>query len=91
MKRTFVCASSRIKHYVQPFIRLPWEACSRPYVCLYFTKKLLNKLQKCTGTRTKNIQKMKDAAAKKSIYKVQSMDDNCGEWLECMGVASWCG
>ena len=19
------------------------------------------------------------------------MDDNCGEWVECMGVASWCG
>ena len=18
------------------------------------------------------------------------MDDNCGEWVECMGVASWC-
>ena len=23
--------------------------------------------------------------------KVQSMDDNCGEWVECMGVASGCG
>ena len=22
---------------------------------------------------------------------VQSMDDNCGEWVECMGVASGCG
>ena len=22
---------------------------------------------------------------------VQSMDDNCGEWMECMGVASGCG
>ena len=38
MKRTFVCASSRIKHYVQPFIQLPWDACSRPYVCLYCAK-----------------------------------------------------
>ena len=33
---------------------------------------------------------------RKSIYllnlcKVQSMDDNCGEWLEYMGVASGCG
>ena len=38
---------------------------------------------------------------RKSIYlltttpsnfaKVQSMDDNCGEWVECMGVASGCG
>ena len=55
MKRTFVCASSHIKHYVQTFIRLPWDARSRPYVCLYCAKKLLNKLQKCTGTRTKNI------------------------------------
>ena len=24
------------------------------------------------------------------ICKVQSMDDNCGEWVECMGVASGC-
>ena len=24
-------------------------------------------------------------------FKVQSMDDNCGEWAECMGVASGCG
>ena len=23
--------------------------------------------------------------------KVLSMDDNCGEWVECMGVASGCG
>ena len=22
---------------------------------------------------------------------VKSMDDNCGEWVEYMGVASWCG
>ena len=25
------------------------------------------------------------------LLKVQSMDDNCGEWVECMGVASGCG
>ena len=23
--------------------------------------------------------------------QVQSMDDNCEEWVECMGVASGCG
>ena len=23
--------------------------------------------------------------------KVQCTDDNCGEWVECMGVASGCG
>ena len=23
--------------------------------------------------------------------EVQSMDDNCGEWVECMGVARGCG
>ena len=34
---------------------------------------------------------------RKNIYKmnkkaqVKSMDDNCGEWVECMGVASGCG
>ena len=26
-----------------------------------------------------------------NLYKVQSMDDNCGEWVECMGVAIGCG
>ena len=25
------------------------------------------------------------------LVKVQSMDDKCGEWVECMGVASGCG
>ena len=23
--------------------------------------------------------------------KVKSMNDNCGEWVECMGVVSGCG
>ena len=23
--------------------------------------------------------------------QIQSMDDNCGEWVECMGAASGCG
>ena len=23
--------------------------------------------------------------------QVKSMDDNCGDWVECMGVASGCG
>ena len=23
--------------------------------------------------------------------EIKSMDDNCGEWVECMGVASGCG
>ena len=26
-----------------------------------------------------------------TIAQVKSMDDNCGEWVECMGVASGCG
>ena len=26
-----------------------------------------------------------------NLCKVQSMDDNCREWVECMGVASGCG
>ena len=26
-----------------------------------------------------------------NLCKVQSMDDNCGEWVECIGVASECG
>ena len=26
-----------------------------------------------------------------NFAQVKSMDDNCGEWVECMGVASECG
>ena len=26
-----------------------------------------------------------------NLCKVQSMNDNCGEWVECVGVASGCG
>ena len=26
-----------------------------------------------------------------NFAQVQSMDDNCGEWVECMGLASGCG
>ena len=26
-----------------------------------------------------------------NLCKVKSMDDNCGEWVECMGVFSGCG
>ena len=45
-------------------------------------------LQKRPDTRGVGISSMR-----KSIYlcKVQSIDDNCGEWVEFMGVASGCG
>ena len=46
-----MCASSRIKHCMCS----PSYGFRAPYVCLYCAKKLFNKLQKCTGTRTKNI------------------------------------
>ena len=26
-----------------------------------------------------------------NFAQVKSMDDNCGEWVECMGVATGCG
>ena len=26
-----------------------------------------------------------------NFAQVKSMDDNCGEWVECMGVVSGCG
>ena len=39
-------------------------------------------------TRTKNIKKNE---CHPYFELVQSMDDNCGEWVECMGVASGCG
>ena len=37
MKRScvYVCASSCIKRYVQPFIWLPWDARGCLYMCLY--------------------------------------------------------
>ena len=41
--------------YVQPFIRLPWDTHSRP--CLSILRGIFYLLQKCTGTRTKNILK----------------------------------
>ena len=30
-------------------------------------------------------------ASSSHLAQVKSMDDNCGEWVECMGVASGCG
>ena len=43
----YVCVCSfAYKTLCADFIWLPWDACSRPYVCLYCAKKLLNKLQK---------------------------------------------
>ena len=30
-------------------------------------------------------------ASMRRLFKVQSMDDNCGEWVECMDMASGCG
>ena len=70
----FVCvASLHIKPYVQPFIWLPWDARSRPYVCLYCAKKLLHKLytKKYWNKNKKHLKKEKsrDAVAKKSRYK----------------------
>ena len=59
MKRTFVCASSCIKHYVQPsygYHRTP--IVTHMYVCLYCAEKNLYikfNYKKSTGTRTKNI------------------------------------
>ena len=137
MKRTFVCASSCIKQYVQPSygchgMRIVARMCI--YTAQTFFKyikfnykKYWNKnekhfkneqkvgmlLQKRTDTRGVGISSMR-----KSIYlhttiptshthtfhplstivihilnfaQVQNMDDNCGEWVECMGVASGCG
>ena len=34
---------------------------------------------------------MSDFTTTLSTMQVQSMDGNCGEWVECMGVASGCG
>ena len=32
-----------------------------------------------------------DAYRTLNFAQVKSMDDNCGKWVECMGVASGCG
>ena len=40
MKHSFVCASSCVKHYVQPFIWLPWDTRSRPFVFVLREKKI---------------------------------------------------
>ena len=72
MKRTFVCASSCIKQYVQP----SYGCRGTPVVarmCVYTARKnyLIHKnyLQKSAGTRTKNFLKIRVAAAKKNRYK----------------------
>ena len=53
MKHLFVCASSRIKHYVQPFIRLLWDARSRPYVFMLREFFLNINYKKSTRTSSK--------------------------------------
>ena len=75
MNRTFVCASSCIKHYVQP----SYGCRGTPVIarmCVYTAGKIFlihNLITKSTGTRMKNIKKKRtksrDAAAKKSRYK----------------------
>ena len=72
MKRTFVCASSCIKHYVQPSY-----GCRGTRVCVFIlrkknnlihnliTKKYWNKNENILKKRTKS----RDAAAKKNRYK----------------------
>ena len=46
-------------------------------------KKVGMLLQKRTDTRGVGISSI--------VIHTLSMDDNCGEWVECMGVASGCG
>ena len=105
MKRTFVCASSCIKHYVQPSYGCRGTAA--PVVarmCVYtarkndlihnlITKKYWNKNEKKEQKIGMLLQKRTDTRVihTLNLWKVQSMDDNCGEWVECMGVASGCG
>ena len=71
----FICVCFFMyKHYVQPFIWLPWNARSCPYVCLYCVKKKLIPnffLQKSIyqNKKEKYLKKRRDAAAKKNRYK----------------------
>ena len=84
------------------FIRLPWDTRTCPYVCLYCVKKLFNTYNVITkkywNKNEQNEQKVGCCCKKNTIVihtlnfaQVKSMDDNCGEWVECMGVASGCG
>ena len=82
MKRSFVCASSRIKHYVQPIIFLPWDARSRgTHMCVYTTQKnyyiIFNYIKVYTETRTKNIKKIKKVGMllQKRVYRYKRSRD----------------
>ena len=83
MKCTFVCASSCIKHYVQP----SYGCRGTPVVarmCVYTARKTTSHTHTFHPLSTIVIHTF-------NLCKVKSMDDNCGEWVECMGVASGCG
>ena len=135
---TYVCMCFFVyKTLCAALIWLPWDARSRPYVCLYCVEKLFNTynlitkkywnknekhFKKCTKSRDAAVKRTDTrgvgiSSVRKSIYfltttpsshthrfhplstivihtlnfaQVKSMDDNCGEWVECMGVASGC-
>ena len=59
------------------FIWLPWDAHSRPYVCLYCTKKCINFITKKYWNKNEkhflNGTKSRDAAAKKNRVGISSM------------------
>ena len=91
MKRAFFCASC-IKQYVQP----SYGSRGTPVfarMCLYCAKKYF--YTKVLEQERKNFYEQKVGMLLYihtfNLCKVQSMDDNCGEWVECMGVASACG
>ena len=48
-------------------------------------------LQERTDTRGVVISSMRKSIYLLTTTQIQSMDDNCGEWVECMDVASGCG
>ena len=74
----FVCVCF-LKHYVQPYILLPWDAHSRPYVYLYCLKKSFNTLNLITKKvleqerrkHFKNEQKVGILLQKKNRYKLE--------------------
>ena len=69
--------TSRNQAYKQQYQRLQHDT-GMKYKKEFFLKTLLSEVMASFASRLK-------------FAQVESMDDNCGEWVECMGVTSGCG
>ena len=73
---------------IQAFVMYCVNGTSRSSLLIESTDSMIIKNEKHLKKR-----KSRNAAANCHPYfaQVKSMDDNCGQWVECMGVASGCG